>query len=220
MERNKEKGKVMQPNIITFDIETHPLELDENMSRLLDYKIRNVPEEDKEKKKLEYMFHEPQFAKVISIAVIYYNASTEEITETVFYSRDNEKEIVEKFIQYISRFKGRFVHYNGLDFDVPFLLYKCALYEIEPNSRFSNLIRFRNDPHYDLMQVLSSWGKFKIRLAEALVSFGIKNSKDVLEDRYVLDFLREGSDEDIKKYNLEDVRSTFQLYQSVSKVYQ
>lgn len=210
----------MKPNIIVFDIETLPLEIDVNMEKLLDYKVRNVPEEEKEKKKLEYRFHEPQFARVISIGVLYYNSASEEITETIFYSKNDERKIVEEFIQYISRFKGRFVHYNGLDFDVPFLLYKCALYEIDPNPRFSNLIRFRNGPHYDLMQVLSSWGKFKIRLAEVLVSFGIKNSKDVLEDKYILDFLREASDEEIKRYNLEDVRSTFQLYQKVSKVYQ
>lgn len=210
----------MKPNIIVFDIETLPLEIDVNMEKLLDYKVRNVPEEEKEKKKLEYKFHEPQFARVVSVGVLYYNATSEEITETIFYSKNDERKIVEEFIQYISRFKGRFVHYNGLDFDVPFLLYKCALYGIEPSSRFCNLTRFRSDPHYDLMQVLSNWGKFKIRLAEALVSFGIRNSKDVLEDKYILDFLRKASDEEIKRYNLEDVRSTFELYQKVSKVYQ
>ncbi len=144
------------------------------------------------------------------------------VHEKVFFSRDNEEEVITNFINYISKFNGLFVHYNGLDFDVPILLMKCAQYGIEPSRRFCTTIRFRTDPHYDLMQILTNWGKFGIGLQEALIAFGIKDSKEVLKDKDIdiIEFMKTASDEEISEYCMEDVRSTYELFKKVYQVYQ
>jgi len=204
---------------MSLDIETLPKELDDRMLFLLNKKVQNEPEEKKERRKLEYTFHEPQYAKVCSIGTLY-SADGENISqEDIFFSRDDEKGVIEAFIHHISRFQGIFTHFNGLDFDVPFILAKCVQYGIDPPSRFCNLIRFRTNPHYDLMQVYTAWGKFKVNLAELLITFGVTNSKDILDYQDTLSFLQTASDEDIQKYNMADVRSTFEAYKKISKIY-
>ena len=166
-------------NILVFDIETLPNDLNETTTKLLEHKVRNVVEEKKEQEKLQYRFHEPQYARVCCISCIWDNG-TGNVKAKTFFSRDNEKEVIEGFIKYISNFRGKFVTFNGLDFDAPFIIYKGAQYGIEPPQRFCNLIRFRTDPHADLMQMLSAWGKFRISLAEACYSFGIPDRKSVV----------------------------------------
>jgi len=207
-------------SIMVLDIETLPNKLDENMSKLLDHKVRNEEESKKERKKLEYRFHEPAYARICCISTYYHNPIKGVDQERTFFSRDNEKEVLENFINYISSFKGVFVHFNGLDFDIPFILFKCCQYGIEPPPRFCNLIRFRTDPHFDIFQLLNAWGKFRLSLAEACEVFGIKNSKDELHGLDTLTFLSQASDEDIQIYNKADVFSTFKLYQKGIKVFQ
>ncbi len=205
--------------IIVFDIETLPNELDEITSKLLDHKVRNVVEEKKEQEMLQYRFHEPAYAKVCCIGALYDKGDGSEIKQKTFFSRDNEKEVIENFINYISQFTGKFVSFNGLDFDAPFILYKCCQYGIEPPQRFCNLVRFRVTPHFDLMQILTVWGKFRISLAEACYSFGI-TVKENLHGLDILTFLQQASDEDIQLYCQEDVQSTYMLYKKVSLIYQ
>jgi len=206
-------------NCLILDIETLPNDLNENMEFLLNKKVQNELEEKKERRKLEYRFHEPPYARVCSISTIWSSDGESISREETFFSRNDERKVIEEFITYISKFSGVFVHYNGLDFDVPFILAKCALYGIDPPQRFCNLIRFRTNPHYDIMQVYTAWGRFRVNLAELLITFGISNSKDVLQGKDTLAFLLEASDEDIQKYNMEDVRSTFELYKRINKVF-
>lgn len=205
-------------NPLIFDIKTLPKELDKDLEWLLYYKLRNTVEEEKEQKKLQYLFHEPQFAKAVSISVIWFDKDGN-IKENIFFSRDDEKEIVNQFFDFIKNFKGRFITYNGLDFDVPFLLYKCVKFDIIPSDHFCNVLRFKTFPHYDLMQILTFWGKFKISLDEVLNDFNIKNYKDLINKKNIFSFMLNASDEEIKTYSLEDVRSTYELYKKVINIF-
>jgi predicted PolB exonuclease-like 3'-5' exonuclease len=207
------------PSVIVFDIETLPNDLDDTMYYLLEHKVRNVVEEKKEQEMLHYRFHEPPYARICAISVIWSKDGETVTQEKLFFNRNDEKQILEEFIKFIKNFTGRFVHFNGLDFDVPFILYKCCQYGIEPPQRFCNLIRFRSEPHFDLMQILTAWGKFRISLAEALVTFGIKNSKNVLQGKDTLLFLLSATNDEIKEYSMEDTKSTFELYKKVHLIY-
>lgn len=205
---------------LVFDIETTPKKLEGELKELFDSKLeRNSTEENREKKEAQYAFRNPIYNQVVTIATLYENANGD-IVEKVFHSRDNEKEIINDFITYISKFHGIFVHYNGLDFDIPILLSKCAIYNIIPSQKFSTTIRFRTDPHYDVMQVLTNWGKFGISLKEAVTAFEIKNPKDLLGDKDILSFMKSATDEEIQNYCMEDVRSTYELFKRVYQVYQ
>ena len=210
----------MTKSKIILDIETKPRERDKTLQALLDYKMRNIVDvKEREAKEISYTFRNPIYTQVVCIGTLYVNA-VEEVKEKVFFSKDNEEEVINSFMTYISKFTGLFVHFNGLDFDVPILLAKSAIYGIQPPQRFCNTIRFRSDPHYDIMQIFTNWGRFGNSLEELLITFGIKNSKELLEGKNVLEFMKTRSNEDIVKYCMEDVRSTYELYKKISKVYQ
>lgn len=206
-------------SFMVIDVETLPDTLTPELEKCLEHKVRNVPEDKKETEKLHYRFHEPQFTRICCIGTIYCD-SKGNVYEKVFFSRTDECQIVTEFFNYISQFKGKFVHYNGLDFDVPLLLYKALQHNVQPPQRFCNLTRFRTDPHYDIMQVLAAWGRFKISLSEALYSLGLKNSKEELHGKDTLTFMQQATDEEIQTYNLEDCRSEFDLFKRVYEVYQ
>ncbi len=210
----------MNKSKLVFDIETCPRSLNKDLKELFDAKVeRSSTQETREKKEIEYSFRNPIYNQVVAIAALYETPSGG-ISEKVFFSRDDEKEVISNFMYYISKFSGLFIHFNGLDFDVPILLTKCAMYGIEPPRRFCNTIRFHTDPHYDIMQVLTNWGKFGIGLKEATVAFGIKNPKDFLGGKDILDFMKTATDKEIQEYCMEDVRSTYELFNKVYQVYQ
>jgi DNA polymerase elongation subunit (family B) len=211
--------KTKYPPCFVFDIETLPNDLDPVHEALLKHKLRNVSEDKLAIETLKARFIYPVYSRVCSISTLY-DPGSGEGSEWVFFDRTNEEKLIRDFIDYLSQWNDRYVHYNGLDFDVPYLLFKCAKYGITPPTNFCNLIRFRTHPHYDLMQVLSAWGKFPISLAEALVSFGITNSKDTLGGLDTLTFLQTASDDAIRKYNLADTQSTYELFKKVYLIYQ
>ncbi len=212
-------------SIFVFDIETFPKNFSENavLNNLMDHKLRNVPPEQKASKKLHFSFHEPQYANVISISTLYTQPDGQ-IFKNRFFSREDEPLLLDDFIDYITSYENmykncRYVHFNGLDFDVPFILYKCAQHGIEPPPRFCNLTRFRTDYHYDIMQVLSAWGRFAVSLGEACINFEVSSSKDMLKNLDTLTFLQQATDAEIAEYNSADAESTYELYKKVSKIY-
>ena len=50
--------------------------------------------------------------------------------------------------------------------------------------------------------------------------FGVRNPKEVLGDMAILEFLETASVEDISKYNMEDVRSTYRVFKQCIKIFQ
>jgi predicted PolB exonuclease-like 3'-5' exonuclease len=203
---------------LVLDIETLPNELDDVHSKLLDHKLRNVAEDKKEIEKLRTRFRYPQYARVCCIGVRYDNGNVSK--EGCYFDRTDEERIIRDFFEMLFKIDPLYVHFNGFDFDVPFLLFKAAQYGIEPPKRFCNLQRFRFDFHYDIMQVLSFWGKTTISLAEACVTFGVGNPKDHLKDLDTLTFMQTASDAEIQDYNGADVNAEHQLYNKISKILQ
>ena len=197
-----------------FDIETSPKEITPELTSLLNHKTRNVVPEKLDAEKQRYSFISPVYAKVISISTAWDDGRGTPTVYT-FFDRNDEYSLLKSFVEYLQQWNGRYVHFNGLDFDVPFIMYKCAQYDISLPPAFTNLIRFRFDPHFDIMQALSSWGKFPVSLAEVLTTFGFTNSKDYLNDMDTLTFLLTASDEDIKKYNEADVIGTYHAFRRI-----
>lgn len=213
-------------NIIVLDIETAPKPLSEHENYLLEYKLRNYEKGSKEweEKKISLIYSNPVYTQVIAISVAFAltpQAPFDPKNAGVFFSRTDERYVIESFMNYIKRFPySKYIHYNGLDFDVPILLAKSAIYGIEPPPRFCNTVRFRTDPHYDIMQVFTNWGRFRSNLRELLHVFGISDSKEYLKGLERIDFMVSATDEEIQKYSFEDIRSTYLLFQKVFSIYQ
>ena len=69
----------------------------------------------------------------------------------------------------------RFIHYNGLGFDIPFLIVRAAHHGIEINNwNFKDLRRFSYKSHIDLMMFLCNWNNYNaVSMDIACRSFGI-----------------------------------------------
>jgi len=205
-------------SVLTFDIETLPIE-DKSLDKLLEYKIRNLPEDEKEIKKNQHRFLNPVYARVAAIGVLYQKIDGS-LIKKVFLG--DEIDILNGFSNYLKKFRGLYVHFNGMGFDVPFILARMAVHGIQPpNERFCNLVRYRTNPHYDVMSVLCSWreyGTFGVSLREVAYIFGVEDPKNILGDKDVTQFLLNGTEEQIKEYVMADVVATYEIYKKLSKI--
>lgn len=198
--------------VIVFDIETFPISGDPNLpDELLEHKISSYEGPQKEQMRQKYQFLNPAYARVLSIGTLYVKDENTAPYEYAFY--DDEASMLASFSQYLSDFRGLFVHFNGLEFDVPFLLARMAVHGIQPPSvPFCNLTRFQTKPHYDIMQVLCFWRSFGISLREACRMFGIPDPKEILGGKPVEEFLRTATAEEIQQYALGDARAEYSIF--------
>lgn len=206
-------------SFLVFDIETRVKTGDEKLDELLEHKLRNTPPEEYDLKKEKYQFLNPVYAEVVAISTVYAKSLDDpNPTKKVFVGE--EFEILSKFSEYLYKFQGLYVHFNGLDFDVPFLLFRMAVHSITPpNQRFCNLIRFRTDPHYDLMHVLGFWRNFPISLQEACHAFGIEDPKVNLKGKSTTEFIRTATQEELCEYSIGDAVAEFKLFKKVYPIF-
>ncbi|NVM57485.1 MAG: hypothetical protein HWN51_05135 [Desulfobacterales bacterium] len=106
------------------------------------------------------------------------------------------------------------MHYNGLGFDVPFLIIRAAVHGIAINSpRFQNQRRFSYDPHVDVMQFLSRWGREGVSLDLACRSFGVPSPKEgEVKGETVAAAFERGDLEAVREYVMRDVEATYRLF--------
>ena len=107
----------------------------------------------------------------------------------------------------------RFVHFNGLDFDTPFIIVRAAHHGLKiTNRRFLNLRKFYYDNHIDVMQFLSAWGRHPTSLELACGSFGIPSPKEgEVTGESVAAAYEAGEADKVAQYVLRDVEATHQL---------
>lgn len=109
----------------------------------------------------------------------------------------------------------RFVHYNGLGFDIPFLIVRAAHYGIRiANRKFTDLRRYSYNSHIDLMMFLANWDFRKtVSFDIACRSFGIPSPKEgEVKGETVAKAFDEENLEGIKEYAMKDVDATQILF--------
>ena len=112
----------------------------------------------------------------------------------------------------------RFIHYNGLGFDIPFLIMRAAHHGIEVNNwNFKNLRRFSYKSHIDLMMFLCNWNNYNaVSMDIACWSFGIPSPKggEVTGDT-VAKAYEESNIPAIEEYVMRDVEATHNLFEKL-----
>jgi len=136
---------------------------------------------------------------------------------------ENEEATLKEFFKIInhsSSKNARYIHYNGLGFDIPFLIVRAAHYGIEiDNWNFKDLRRFSYKSHIDLMMFLCNWNNYNaLSMDIACRSFGISSPKegDVKGDT-VANAFKEGNIEAVNEYVMRDVEATHQLLEKLKK---
>lgn len=111
------------------------------------------------------------------------------------------------------------VTWNGMGFDVPFLLTRSAILSV-PTPSYSLLKRYSNQVHYDVKMVVNGWDSFKSRgttLDDWAQAFGMggksAHGSQVYEMYRAADFAAIGA------YAADDANLTLALYHRVAHVF-
>lgn len=131
----------------------------------------------------------------------------------------DEKDILTQFWERIGKYgKPLFISYNGIKFDVPFILRRSMKHGIEPTNReFLQIAKFIPfPPHFDVMQQLSGRDGY-YSLKQACDFFGIPSPKDgAVVAESVSEAFYSGRISQIAEYCLRDLESTYKVFKILS----
>lgn len=204
---------------LTFDIETIPstkklspvLEASLNSRLIRELAYTKETDENEVKRRLQAV--NPFYGEICVIGFQQDNKDP-----VALYG--DEKEVLENFWELIQGFKGTFVTFNGLKFDVPYIIVRSEYHGLRPtNKNFLNKRRFFYYPHFDCYSVVTDWESIRgISLKVACDFFGIRGSKDgEVVASNVAEYVAKGEIEKVAEYCNEDVRATAELHTILSR---
>lgn len=217
---------------LTFDIETAPIDLAILPKPLQEeHERRRLKRAEKDLTAMEQDFH-PAFNKIVAIALKHSDEKDGRdksvVVQSRVYTGSSEIEILTKFFTVIEHLKApmpTYVGWNQLAFDVPIIIFRAmANYMAPPVStltwrNFVNLVRFRTEPHYDVMQQLAGWNmSLASSLRMAAVAFGLPDPKANTDGGEVAELVKQGNYTRIGEYCAGDVETTDALYVKVRNV--
>jgi len=212
---------------LAFDIETIPqiapltklqkTTLDQKLDKELKYlypttSVQDLPEEVITEVKRKQMAINPFFGQIVCIGL--YDPSTDESTATCSV---DEVRLLKDFWRDIES-ADQFYSFNGMDFDVPYILLRSAHHGIIPptvrgkSHPFLDRKKYNIKPHFDLYKLISDWGGRTTATLDQVTEFlGIKSPKGgEVVAATVEKFLLEGKYKLIEEYCLRDVMATYE----------
>jgi hypothetical protein len=206
--------------MIVFDLECAPIrdeELTEIQKKYIQKKVltavKRDPDVDQLAKERELRGTDPFLSRIVCIGLFYPKTG-----QTLALTNDDEKLILESFWQNISSFRGTFISYNGIKFDVPYIIRRSIHHGIKPtNHIFLQHTKFNPMPaHFDVMIQISAGKEQFYSLHEACEFFGVDSSKlGGIVAAEVGDAYYAGRIQEIADYCLRDLQATYQLYEKV-----
>ena len=170
---------------LILDIETVPRPtIDEAVEEAVSKKVNSYIErtgDDSENAESLIRSTSPFFGRVLCIGMRWLQDDGS-VKDKVICS-ESENSTLQTFFEIINHSSSkniRFIHYNGLGFDIPFLIVRAAHHGIEINNwNFKDLRRFSYKSHIDLMMFLCNWNNYNaISLDITCRSFGIPSPKE------------------------------------------
>jgi hypothetical protein len=215
-------------DIISFDIETIPQQAPLSISQQEEYDKRikailkknfpdgNYTEEDFAKMRGLVMATTPYLGEIVCIG-LYRNTGSVDGEKAIV---GDEKEMLINFWKQIADFGGSFVSFNGLDFDVPFIIKRSMFHKILPtNNNFVNLKRFSTWPHFDVKYVMGDYDKYASGSLKLVCEYlGVPSPKEgEIKADQVEQAFYDGKIKEISEYCLRDVVSTYKCYEIIKK---
>lgn len=215
-----------ESNLFVFDIETVPQDkLTPSLWEELERKIENEvarTSEDREKIRLKLQHLNPAFGKIICIGTLYksMNLQGEWEEKSEVFSAEDENQVLLDFWRRLADFNERrtlFVSFNGLRFDVPFIIARTVALNLSPtNQSFLDTYRYGKFPHFDVCLALDN----QLTLEATCETFGIDSPKTQgIKGSMVSDFYKQGKILEILGYCLRDVKATYEIFQRLQSFY-
>jgi len=206
---------------LTFDIETIPQQQpltdiqQEELNKQLDKAYKRNPEwndTEKEKFKKLFMATNPFFGEIVCIGLYKTVNNMHDSTSLI----GSEKYILERFWNILKTFRGIYISFNGINFDVPFILKRSMAHSLKPTSNsFVDLKRFSTKPHFDVKLIFGDWDKYAVGTLRLVCEhLGIESPKEgVVKAENVENEYKLGNINEIADYCLKDVMATYQAYE-------
>ena len=228
--------------ILGFDLETLPnLSIPENCKPIFDesdiklgnlkdpVKIAAKMEEERalfDQKLCKKMSTDPTLCQLCTFVGIIYDTdsgeSIEEVAVQVTAEDDNDDYLAVtdgwKFIARAYQERIPLVSFNGIGFDLPVMFFRAMLQDVPVDGFMYNrlLMKYKNQFHYDLMQILAGWDRTRWnKLEYYLQLFGL-GSKEGMSGADVYPAYMAGEFNKIKEYCRNDVLETCKLFARVA----
>ncbi len=138
---------------------------------------------------------------------------------------ENEKEMIENFLNFIDRHNPKLISFNGRGFDIPMLFIRALKYNLscpayfEQDNQMLNKTKWENyrsryseQFHIDLLEVFGHYGAVRnLKLDTICTMAGVPGKFDVSGDM-VLELYYKGEIKKIKEYCESDVLNTYILF--------
>ncbi len=202
-----------------LDIETIPLrDLSEYSSAVQEKIFEKIDRRQSHDPKFDYNYFASlhgDFGKIICLSIGFI-AEDETIHLKSFWG-DDEKQILLQFNEIIEKHQGIFVHYNGLNFDAPFILQRMIHHRLAPaGNGFANLRKFAADPHFDVMMMYYNWDLQKaLPLGVLAELYGIPSPKENMSGDRVYQAYKNGEWDKIVRYCEFDTATTLNLWRRI-----
>src|SRR5262249_20966123 len=160
-----------------------------------------------------YMALRPEFGHVICIGMGHDGRGELETKALTAQAGGDERRILGEFWDKVRSSRDwRFVSYNGLSFDLPYLIRRSIYVSASPTVGLP-LRPYAPDSHFDVMRVLSNWERTDtVRLDIVAELLGLRKWPPGMEGSQVLGLWRAGRVADIEAYCLGDVRLTYEVF--------
>ncbi len=152
---------------LAIDIETVPVRpLEDYPSEVRAYLVQKIEAAKALDPTITYEKYaslHPSFGRIVCLSAgcLASDRHGNELIITKSFTGD-ELGILDQFNRQSAYFRNTFVHFNGLSFDVPFILTRMRLNRVPcMNQRFAIIRRFSFDPHLDLLEFYSQWDRAK-----------------------------------------------------------
>jgi len=210
---------------LTFDIETIPqqaplsdIQQQELKKQLEKTYKRNLDWDDKEKEAFKrlIMATNPFYGEIICIGL---HKTIDDLEDSLVLTGE-ENHILARFWKILKSFKGLFISFNGLNFDIPFILKRSMKHSILPtNNDFLDLKRFSRNPHFDTKLVIGDWDKYAPGTLRLVCDYlGVSSPKEgEIKAENVEEQFKKGKIDAIAEYCLRDIHATYSVYEVLVK---
>jgi DNA polymerase elongation subunit (family B) len=169
-----------------------------------------------------YMALRPEFGHVICIGMGHDGRGRGELETKALTAGavEAERRILEEFWDKVRSSRDwRFVTYNGLGFDLPYLI-RRSIYVGASSTVGLPLRPYAPDSHFDVMRILSNWERTDaVRLDIVAELLGLQKWPPGMEGSQVLGLWRAGRVAEIEAYCLGDVRLTYEVFLRVESYF-
>lgn len=165
----------------------------------------------------------PRLGRILCAGYVRTDISAEEAVTVTAMTEESEADLLRELWDAIGLAGGNIITFNGLSFDVPFFLTRSLILGVEPTVSRRTVRdwgkRYSVFPHYDVRAVLTGWeSRTSGTLTDWSVCLNCYTPQEV-KGADIADLYAAGDFDAIAKHCRDDVTTTKNLYDRVSKLY-